>query len=58
MTARDMTAQYEYVSEAEAIAQKRRLERLGQTVFTPYYQPRTLRQNGLSVGGTWNIIIR
>jgi hypothetical protein len=43
----------------EAIAYKRRLERLGHTVFTPYYQPRILFQNGKHITlkwGTWNII--
>ena len=56
-----MSKQYEFTTEAEAIAHKRRLERLGRTVFTPYYQPRILFQNGKHITlkwGTWNIITR
>jgi len=54
-----MATQYRYRTQEQAIAQKRRLERLGHTVFTPYYQPHTLFHNGEFIpvkGGTWNII--
>ena len=54
-----MGTQYEYATKAEAVAQKQELERLGATVFTPYYQPRILFQNGKHITlkwGTWNLI--
>jgi len=43
-----MATQYTFSAEAEAIAAKRRWERLGYRVFTPYWS---------GSGQTWNIII-
>jgi hypothetical protein len=57
---------YGFTSEAEAITQKRELERLGRRVFPVYYQPRTRQTDstpgvsmtpGKVVGGTWNFIM-
>ena len=50
-----MATQYTFTSETEAIVARRRWERLGYRVFTPYYEPLN-RWSGS--GQTWNIIIR